>query len=359
MELLANLEELSDDSDLLRLLKQIEKNLKSYDSDMALENFVKVMGWMHDGQLKSKSRKTNKILIVDNEPANIDILMPHLKSNYKIVAALNGKKALEKAKSKNPPDLILLDIVMPEMNGYDVCKALKASEATKNIPVLFVTAVSEVMDETKAFRLGAVDYITKPFHPPVVLARIKTQLELKAKSDMLEQLAYIDGLTNICNRRRFDEILNNEWKRLSRNQSHLSLIMIDLDYFKLFNDTNGHAVGDQCLKDVAYSLRDCLKRPADIIARYGGEEFAALLPDTDREGVKIIANNMRKKVETLKIPHTDSNVTISLGVATAFSDSGIDSPEALLRAADTALYESKKNGRNKVTSHKLLRAKAA
>jgi diguanylate cyclase (GGDEF)-like protein len=306
-----------------------------------------------------KSRKTKKILIVDDESANIDILMHHLKSKYKLVVALNGEKALEIAKSKSPPDLILLDIVMPGMSGYQVCKALKASEVTKNIPVLFVTAVSEVMDETKAFRLGAVDYITKPFHPPVILARVATHLELKAKSDKLEQLASIDGLTNVYNRRRFDEALKHEWKRSLRSQAPLSLIMIDIDFFKLFNDTYGHAIGDQCLKDVACVLRNCLKRPSDIIARYGGEEFAALLPETDREGVELAAKNMRNDVETLTFPDKDSNVTISLGVATAFGDSRIDSPEALLEAADKALYVSKKNGRNMVTLFKHLEAKAA
>jgi diguanylate cyclase (GGDEF)-like protein len=300
-----------------------------------------------------KTGKRKKILIVDDEPVNIDILMDLLKSDYKLVAALNGEKALNVATSKNPPDLILMDIMMPGMNGYQVCKTLKASEATKNIPVLFVTAVSEIMDEAKAFRFGAVDYITKPFHPPVVLARINTHLELKAKSDMLEQLASIDGLTNIYNRRRFDEMLNLEWKRSLRSQAPLSLIMIDIDYFKVFNDTYGHATGDQCLKHVACTLLECLKRPADIIARYGGEEFAALLPETERQSAEIVANRMRIKVETLKIPHVNSEVskfvTISVGGATAFKDSGVASAEALLNAADIALYKSKNNGRNQVT----------
>jgi diguanylate cyclase (GGDEF)-like protein len=310
-----------------------------------------------------KVRKTNKILIVDNELENIHILMELLKPDYKLVAAKNGEKALEMARSKNPPDLILLDIMMPGMDGYQVCEALKSSEVTKNIPVIFVTAISEVMDETKGFSLGAADYITKPFHPPVVLARVKTHMELKTKSDRLEQLASLDGLTNLYNRRRFDEMLNLEWKRSQRSQAPLSLIMVDIDYFKLFNDTYGHTDGDQCLKDVAYALQNCLKRPADIIARYGGEEFVALLPETDEEGAEILAYKMRDAVETLKIPHMNSKVsefvTISLGVATTFPHMGIDPLKALLNSADTALYKSKKNGRNKVISHKLSKLKAA
>jgi diguanylate cyclase (GGDEF)-like protein len=308
-------------------------------------------------------KKTKKILIVDDESANIDILMELLKSDYKLVAARNGQDALNMIKSKNPPDLILLDIVMPGLDGYQVCEALKSSEVTKNIPVIFVTAVSEVMDEAKGFRLGAADYITKPFHPPIVLARVKTHMELKAKSDRLEQLASIDGLTNLYNRRRFDEMLNLEWRRALRSQAPLSLTMIDIDFFKLFNDTYGHANGDQCLKDVAYALHNCLARPADIIARYGGEEFVALLPETAGESAEIIAHKMRDAVERLKILHMGSEVsqfvTISAGVATAFTHPGIDSPEDLLKAADAALYKSKKTGRNKVISHNLSALKVA
>jgi len=304
-----------------------------------------------------KSRKTRKILIVDDEPSNLDILMALLRDDYKVVAALNGEKALEIAKSSSPPDLILLDILMPELDGYDVCRQLKDNESTKNLPVIFVTAVSEVMDETRGFTLGAVDYITKPFHPPVVKARVKAHMELKIKSDMLEQLASIDGLTNLYNRRRLDELLDHEWNRCQRSKQPLSLVMIDIDYFKPFNDTYGHAMGDQCLKDVAWTLKDCLKRPGDIVARYGGEEFAVLLPYTDSEGADAMAERLREEVEALKIPHDSSEisryVTISLGVATTFTSSTLVSSAELLKAADNALYQSKKNGRNRVTSQKL------
>ncbi len=300
-----------------------------------------------------KNRKTRKILIVDDEPANLDILMSLLRDDYKVVAALNGEKALEMASSDSPPDLVLLDILMPGMDGYEVCRQLKENDATKNLPVIFVTAVSEVMDETRGFKLGAVDYITKPFHPPVIKARVKAHIELKIKSDMLEKLASIDGLTNLYNRRRLDELLSSEWNRCLRSKTPLSLIMIDIDFFKLFNDTYGHAMGDQCLRDVAWTLKDCLRRPGDIIARYGGEEFAVLLSGSDAKGAKSMADKLREEVQSLKIPHASSEVseyvTISLGVATAFAAEDIDSPAELLTAADSALYHSKKNGRNLVT----------
>jgi len=223
--------------------------------------------------------------------------------------------------------------------------------------VIFVTAVSEVMDETRGFRLGAVDYITKPYHPPVVMARVKAHMELKVKSDMLEQLASIDGLTNLFNRRRLDEILGNEWSRSQRSQTPLSLVMIDIDYFKRFNDTYGHAMGDHCLKEVAWTLKDVLRRPGDIIARYGGEEFAVLLPATDNEGAVLMANRMREEVAALKLPHSASEisefVTVSMGVATILVDSGMANSEDLLKAADQALYQSKKNGRNRVTAQNI------
>jgi diguanylate cyclase (GGDEF)-like protein len=305
----------------------------------------------------TKPRKTRKVLIVDDEPSNLDVLMDLLKSDYKVVAALNGERALEMAGSSAPPDLVLLDILMPEMDGYEVCEKLKANDATKNLPVIFVTAVSEVMDEARGFRLGAVDYITKPFHPPIVKARVKAHMELKVKSDMLEKLASIDGLTNLYNRRRLDEILSVEWSRCQRSKAPLSLVMIDIDFFKLFNDTYGHALGDHCLKEVAWTLKDTLRRPGDIIARYGGEEFAVLLPATNDEGAAIMANKMREEVAALKIPHSASEIsnfiTVSMGVATVPSDSGKTSSEDLLKAADRALYQSKKNGRNRVTAEEV------
>lgn len=308
-----------------------------------------------------QSTKKNSILIIDDAPENIDVLIELFKSEYMVSAARSGEKGLKLAK-KNLPDLVLLDIIMPGMDGYEVCKVLKSDEATKDIPVIFITSVSEFMDEAKTFNLGGVDFITKPFNPITVKARIKTHINLKMKSDMLEQLASIDGLTNIHNRRKFDEMLAYEWKRSKRNNTPISLILIDVDYFKKFNDNYGHANGDECLKQIAGCLKDSLARAGDFLARYGGEEFVVILPGADMTRAKKVAENLRNAVFSLNIPHqfskTAKNVTISSGVATAIPLPEKESPQHyspidLTEAADKMLYRSKETGRNKVTASEL------
>ncbi len=293
------------------------------------------------------------VLIVDDTHDNIRILMDTLKDEYKLLAATSGESALEMLFSgKALPDLILLDILMPGIDGYDVCKQLKENDLTRHIPVIFVTAISEIMDETKGFKLGAVDYITKPFHPPIVKARVQAHINLKIKTDMLEQLASLDGLTNIPNRRKFDEVIENEWKRALRYTFPLSVIMIDVDRFKQFNDQYGHAAGDTCLQDVAKEMKTCLKRPYDFIARYGGEEFVVILPDVDSSGASLIGECMKQAVEALGIPHEKSGVsnqvTISLGVATIRPEERDASCLELVEAADQLLYQAKNEGRNKM-----------
>ncbi len=302
---------------------------------------------MNDGLTKPK------VLIVDDATENIDILYSLLKSDYRVSAAKNGKKGLDMA-LQNKPDVILLDIVMPEMNGYEVCRALKASEKTQNIPVIFVSGKTEAVDEAKAFSMGAVDYITKPFVPIVVKARVKTHIELKKKSDMLEELVSLDSLTNIFNRRKFDEQLTYEWRKAKRREDPLSVIFIDIDHFKLFNDNYGHAMGDTCLQQVAACLAKFLKRPEDFIARYGGEEFVIILPETDLSGVNHMGERLIASVSDLNIPHAHSDtaevVTISAGSATTIPGPESGSPTELVKAADKMLYESKQNGRNRMTS---------
>ena len=290
-----------------------------------------------------------KILIVDNIPANITVLIEVLNHpNYELLIATNGEDALNLALSEKP-DLILLDVIMPKMNGYTVCKELKKNAITKNIPVVFLTACIEVEDEMRGLELGAVDYITKPFSPPIIKARIKNHLELKRQRDILENLSAIDGLTSIPNRRRFDEYLKQEWWHAIRTKSRLSLIMIDIDYFKKFNDNYGHLAGDDCLKKVASALDNSLDRKTDLLARYGGEEFACLLPMTDAKGALVMANKLRKNILSLNILHakaTDAGcITISQGVATQFP-SPQSTPNILIHLADKALYHAKDSGRN-------------
>jgi len=291
------------------------------------------------------------LLIVDDMAANIRILANLLKDDYTIQVANRGQKALDIARGSQPPDLILLDIMMPEMDGYQVCRELKNNQATSHIPVIFVTAMDEVENQKKGLSLGAVDYITKPFDADIVKVRVRNHMNLKVKTDMLEDMSHVDGLTQVANRRNFDRTLQRELKRLERSGKPLGLIMLDIDYFKPFNDHYGHGKGDECLIKVAAALQQVVKRPGDLLARYGGEEFAAILPETDAEGVARVAEAMRAAVEAIDVEHGYSqvadHVTISVGccaqVVTAETTA-----EQLLNRADTALYAAKRQGRNRV-----------
>ncbi len=291
------------------------------------------------------------ILIVDDMPINIQVLARCLKSDYHIKIATDGEKVIEICMSENPPDLILLDIMMPGMDGYEVCDALKKNIKTQNIPIIFVTAKGEIEDETKGLELGAVDYITKPFHMPVVKARINTHIDLKRKSDILELMLAMDSLTEIPNRRHFDTVLVSEWNRAKRSGSPVSIIILDIDYFKNFNDNYGHPAGDECLKLVAQTLKKCVKRSGEVVARYGGEEFAVILPGVNHSDVLGLAETLRYNIESLNIMHSYSDIanciTISLGAATASPDNGLE-PAELINTADKMLYEAKSQGRNQI-----------
>ncbi|MFO7848956.1 MAG: PleD family two-component system response regulator [Spirochaetia bacterium] len=301
-----------------------------------------------------KSEPRYSVLIVDDVNYNIKMLANALKDEYRIKIATNGNKAIEIASSEeDPPDLILLDVVMPEMDGYEVCRRLKNEPSTQKIPVIFVTARDEAADEEYGLNLGAVDYVTKPFHKAILKARVRNHVDLKLKNDLLENLATMDGLTHIPNRRSFDTVLQKERDRAVREREPLTIVLMDIDNFKAYNDNYGHGKGDVCLESVAKALSGCAGRPADIVARYGGEEFAAILPNTDEEGGIKKAEEFRRSVEDLEIPHefseTSCCVTISVGVQTGVPASD-DTPEALSKKADEALYQSKKEGRNRVTS---------
>jgi diguanylate cyclase (GGDEF)-like protein len=296
-----------------------------------------------------------KILIVDDTEENIKMLNNLLHEQYEVYFATKGEDAIKIAQTENP-DLILLDIIMPEMDGYEVCRRLKSSKQFRHVPIVFVTAMSDRENEAKGLALGAIDYITKPFSPAIVEARIKNHLELKRHRDFLEMISSKDGLTGIANRRRFEEFFELEWRRAMRNGSHLSLVMMDVDLFKQYNDNYGHIAGDECLKKITITLAANLNRPSDLVARYGGEEFVCVLPKTDIEGALHIANRFLEKVSELGIPHDYSNatdhVTLSLGVATIIPGD-LFCPEDLIKVADECLYEAKQCGRNKVKSKKL------
>ncbi|NCP41274.1 MAG: diguanylate cyclase [Rhodoferax sp.] len=291
-----------------------------------------------------------RLLLVDDQPINIRVLQQIFSSQYACFAATGGVQALEFCR-RTPPDLVLLDIVMPDMDGYAVCKALKADPATRDIPVVFITAHTDALEESQALELGAVDFISKPVNPAVVRARVKTHLTLKYQSDLLRQLVFRDGLTGAFNRRYFDQQLTTEVARSVRSQLPLALVMIDVDFFKRFNDHYGHQAGDDCLRQVVQLLQQGLRRPADLVARYGGEEFACILPETSFEDAMAIARELEDSVRAKAISHAASDVagvvTISLGVAERLPDTSAD-PQALLALADAQLYQAKHSGRGRV-----------
>lgn len=292
------------------------------------------------------------VLIVDDTPTNLLILTEALKHEYTIRTATNGLDALALLQEPDKPDLILLDVVMPGMDGYEVCRRIKQSPATWHIPVIFVTAMAQAKDQKLGFDLGAVDYITKPFEVHLVVARVNVHMRLKLKSEMLEKLAFLDGLTDIPNRRALEEDLDQEWGRAKRSNTPLSVLMIDIDFFKAFNDHYGHGVGDECLRKVARELERGLMRPGDFVGRYGGEEFSVILPNCDSAGAALVAEKLRERVDALKIPHEYSevcdHVTISVGYTTrqVASDTILN---ALTEEADKALYLAKSRGRNRVS----------
>lgn len=303
----------------------------------------------------SDEEQKQTILVVDDESANIQALGNLLKDEYRIRVANSGEKALSLVQDGDqpPPDLILLDIQMPGIDGYEVCRRLKAEPRTSGIAIIFVTARDSANDEEFGLNLGAVDYIAKPFNQAIVRARVNTHMNLKRKTDLLEQYALLDGLTGIANRRHFDDVFEKETRRCLREDQPLSVIMMDIDHFKGFNDHYGHGAGDQCLQRVARALGGALARPADSLYRYGGEEFIALLPGTDADGAHEVAERLRATVEALAITHEYSSaaavVTLSLGTATQPPQGGSEiDREALLKRADEALYAAKVAGRNRV-----------
>jgi diguanylate cyclase (GGDEF)-like protein len=291
-----------------------------------------------------------KILIVDDVTNNIEILLGALERDYDTQFATSGAEALDLIENEKP-DLILLDVMMPGMDGYEVCRRLKDAPTTQNIPIIFVSARDAVQDQERGFNLGAVDYITKPYELSILRARVRTHVTLKRKSDLLEALVSLDGLTGIPNRRRFDETLKSEWRRAIRERIPLALIMADVDQFKNYNDFYGHGSGDDCLREVAQCLMEAVQRPGDLAARYGGEEFAAILPDCDSNGAYYVAERFRNLVAERGIAHVRSavapHVTISAGVAARVPVLN-ESSDDLLKQADQALYQAKWNGRNQV-----------
>ncbi|HNX93855.1 MAG TPA: diguanylate cyclase [Holophaga sp.] len=290
------------------------------------------------------------VLVVDDSRAVLDGLCNLLQADCNALFGYNGLEAMALAASENP-DLIVLDVAMQGMDGYEVLRRLKEDPGTQNIPVIFLADPHAGASEARALELGAIDFITKPYDPAILKARMHNQLAYKRSLDVARALSLGDALTGIPNRRRFDDHLYQEWNRAYRSRKPLSMILIDIDHFKRYNDTLGHPAGDACLKRVASVLEQSLQRSVDFVARYGGEEFACVLSETDLEGAESVAKRIAARLASVAIPHPDSpvasTVTLSMGVASLVPERD-QAPVELTLEADQRLYEAKRLGRNRI-----------
>ncbi|MCL2690365.1 MAG: diguanylate cyclase [Chitinispirillia bacterium] len=297
----------------------------------------------------SERKKEYTILLVDDGKTNLDILSDVLSPLYNILVSKSGPKALELAE-KHVPDLILLDVMMPEMSGFEVITKLKESDVTSRIPVIFITGLTASEDEEKGFFLGAVDYITKPFVKSIVKARVNTHIKIIDQMRTIERIALMDPLTKICNRRGFDKRFDAEWRKAISQKTPVSFMIIDADKFKSYNDTWGHPQGDLLLQTVAGVFKNAERDNADCAARWGGEEFVMLLPNTDIDGAAEVAEKVREQIAALVIlteDGTKTTVTVSIGVNSVIPDADTSIAD-FVSNADQALYKAKESGRNRV-----------
>lgn len=296
------------------------------------------------------------ILILDNEPISAHMLARVLATEYRVQCVPDARHILDAVRRPDrKPDLILLDVSPTNREGFEICRLIKEDEMTQSVPVMLITQGDHAEDEVRGFKLGAADCISRPFRLDLVKARIRRQIRLKIKNDLLERYANQDCLTNIANRRRFDLALDAEWRRAMRDVKPLSLLMVDVDLFKQYNDLYGHLEGDQCLRRIADAMAQALTRPGDLLARYGGEEFAVILPGTDLEGARLMGERLRDAIAVLNIPHFREDgagrVTISVGCASD-RPTHAQACHQLIVTADQQLYAAKKAGRDCVRAGK-------
>lgn len=293
--------------------------------------------------------KKQIILVIDDHPANIQSINSILSSDYIVLAATSAFVALDICQ-QTLPDLIVSDVMMPQMTGLQLCQRLAQHPDTKDIPVIFMTSFSKPEEENACWQSGGADFITKPVQPMTLKNRVNAQLKFKAQKEFLSQLVFIDGMTGVYNRRYFDQHIVKLVGRADRVQCSLSLLLIDIDFFKLFNDNYGHLAGDSALCQVASVIKASLLRPIDFVSRYGGEEFVVVLPETDGEGAIKVAERIRQNVVQRQLTHEHSAhhiVTVSIGVA--YYHDGIEGHLGLIEKADENLYTAKKSGRNRVS----------
>jgi len=286
------------------------------------------------------------ILIVDDVPGNIQVLAAVLKDSYSIKIATSGEQCLTIMQKNDKPLLILLDVEMPGISGYDVCKKLKESTETSDIPIIFITARTDESEEEYGFEIGAVDYITKPIKPVIVQARVKTHITIKQQRNKLSEMAMKDQLTGLFNRHYLVEVAEQKFSKASRTPNDICVLLIDIDYFKKINDTHGHDVGDMVLQDIS-TLFMLASRREDVAARLGGEEFVILLDQCDFEQAEAKANTLCQQVANT--PMANLKITCSIGVS-VFGQN--DDMNTLLKRADVALYAAKESGRNRVVTQR-------
>ena len=292
------------------------------------------------------------ILVIDDTPIQLVMLGRILSTKYNVKMAKTGEEGFKLA-AEHDIDLILLDLYMPGMTGFEVLSRLKESDKTKHIPVILVTGSASNEDEAEGLTLGAVDYIRKPFTEIVVMLRVEVHLRLVAQMKMIESFSMTDGLTGINNRRSFEQTVKSIWSLSKRENNCIGMLMMDIDKFKNFNDKYGHLNGDICLKTVAAVIRDTIRRESDSVYRWGGEEFMVLLPGTNIEGTLQVAENIRKNVADAQI-NLDGEaafVTISIGAGAIVPNIHMEFDKdfiKFLKDLDKALYRAKENGRNRI-----------
>jgi diguanylate cyclase (GGDEF)-like protein len=286
-----------------------------------------------------------KLLVVDDNESNLDILL-HLLDPYDVIVALDGNSALDLLQYECP-DVILLDIVMPGLDGYEVCRRIKANPRWRHIPILFITAMTDEASLVRAFDVGGSDYVTKPFRSRELLARVRIQVEYRRAMEKLRRMAITDDLTGIHNRRAFFELAAEVFKRARRDRSGLAALMIDIDHFKTINDRFGHAVGDDALRHVVEAITAALPTDA-LLGRLGGEEFAVLLSERTEDMAAVLAESLRCAIARVRLDGVATGLEMSASIGIGHAAEGAADLDALLRLADDRLFQAKRDGRNRV-----------
>lgn len=303
-----------------------------------------------------------KVLVADDARSSLQLISAYIKeAGHEVITASDGMAAVEQFKLERP-DLVLLDVEMPRLNGIEAARKIRRLCEQQNdwMPIVFLSSLSQSSHIVEGIEAGGDDYLTKPVDPTVLNAKLKAmqriadmRTQLATVNRQLKEMAEKDGLTGLANRRRFNSVLVREYRRAARNKNQLSLLLIDIDHFKSFNDTHGHQAGDDCLRFVAQAMAESVHRGGDMVARYGGEEFAVILPETDLQSAMVVAENIRANVAALEVSIGGSvlKITISCG-ATSVSPESTDhldqSINDLIERADQGLYKAKDAGRNSV-----------